>query len=161
MIAVIQTRPYVVSRLRLAYLAAEEYFRTFWFFVVAIPLGGLALLAFGDATIKAIGVFAILWPASIPARAIIISTKASRLFSSGVVMRAGDEEIEFLGTKPAKSGKPMRLAIPRHMIRGVVQRQGMLLLRTYRLTFVPIDPGAFEGDGDLQAFEASLAPQAE
>lgn len=162
MIAVIQTRPYVVSRLRLAYLAAEEYFRTFWFFVVAIPLGGIALLAFGDPTIKAIGVFALIWPASIPARAILISTKASRLFSNGVMMRAGEDEIEFLGTKPGKGGKPMRLAIPRTLIRGgLVRRQGMFLLRTYRLTFVPIDPEAFESEADQKAFEASLMHVAE
>lgn len=158
MIAVIQTNPYVVSRLRLAYIAAEEYFRTFWYFVLAIPLGGIALLAFGDPTIRAIGFFAIIWPFSIPARSILISTKASRLFSAGVVMRAGDEEIEFLGIKEGRKGKPMRLAIPRNMVRDTVTRQGMLLLRTYRLNFVPIDPESFATPEDRGAFEESLRP---
>jgi hypothetical protein len=155
--AVIQTKPYVVSRLRLAYIAAEEYFRTFWFFVIAIPIGGIALLVLADPTLRAIGLFAILWPMTIPARSIIISTKASRLFASGVVMRAGDEEIEFLGTKPGKNGKPLRMAIPRSIIRDTVYRQRMLLIRTYRLAFIPVDPEAFEDEAARVEFENALS----
>lgn len=155
---VIQTKPYVVSRLRLAYIAAEEYFRTFWYFVVPIPIGGIAMMALGQGILQVIGLFALLWPFSIPARSILISTKASRLFSSGVVMRAGDEEIEFLGTQPGKNGKPLRMAIPYGIVRDTVYRQGMLIMRTYRLAFVPIDPAAFDGDDQREAFEESLRP---
>jgi hypothetical protein len=156
---VIETRPYVVPRLRLAYIAVEEYVRTFWYFVIAVPLGGIALLFIPDRVVQAIGYLAILWPFSIPARAILITTKASRLFASGAYMRAGDEEIEFLGTIPGAKGKPMRMALPRHLIRDVVRRQGMLLVRTYRLTFAPVDPEAFPDDQSRQEFLASLNPK--
>jgi hypothetical protein len=163
-VSAIETRPYTVPRLRLAYLAVEEYVRTFWFFIVAVPLGGIVMLAVGDRTLQAIGFLAVLWPMSIPARAIMITTKASRLFATGAVMRAGDEEIEFLGTTPGPNGKPLRMALARDGIRDVVRRQGMLLLRTYRLTFAPVDPNAFPDEATQNAFEASFeraAPDAD
>ncbi|MGV3617088.1 MAG: hypothetical protein ACO1SV_17310 [Fimbriimonas sp.] len=152
----IETRPYVVSRLRLAYIAVEEYVRTFWYFVLAVPLGGVGLLFIDERTIQAVGFLAILWPLSIPTRALLITTKASRLFTSGAYMRAGDEEIEFLGTSPGAKGKPMRMALPRHMIRDVVRRQGMLLVRTYRLTFAPVDPEAFPDEASQTEFIEAL-----
>ena len=154
--SVIETQPYVVPRLRLAYIAAEEYVRSFWFFVLGIPLGGVALVAFGDRSMQVIGMFALLWPFSIPARAILITNKASRLFASGAWMRAGEEEIEFLGTKPGANGKPLRMAISRDLIRDVVTRQGMYLVRTYRLNFAPVDPSAFRDEPSRDAFIRSL-----
>lgn len=154
----LETKPYRVSRLRLAYLTAEEYLRTFWFFVAGAPLGGLLLLFSQDRTMQAIGFFGIVWPFSIPARAIMVSCKASRLFDSGVVLRVGPEELEFLGQKAGKSGKPLRMAIHRDMVRDVVTRQGMLLLRLYRQSIVPVDPESFASEDDRTQFLAEFTP---
>lgn len=154
----LETKPYRVSRVRLAYLTAEEYIRTFWFFVVGAPLGGLLLLFTPDRTMQAIGFFGIIWPFSLPARAILVSGKASRLFNTGVVLRVGPEELEFLGQTPGKSGKPMRMAIPIDMVRDVVKRQGMFLIRLYRQAIVPVDPASFASDADRERFLTKFTP---
>jgi hypothetical protein len=148
----IETRPYTIPHLRFAYLAAEEYVRTFWFFVVAVPLGGVVLLLTGERTLQAIGFFAVLWPMSIPARAILITRRASKLFSRGVVMRSGAEGVEFVAQAQGANGKRLRMAVPKGAIRGIVVRQGVLLLRTYRQQIAPIAPDAFANDADREAF---------
>lgn len=155
-VPVIQTAPYKISRLRLAYVAAEEYLRSFWFFAAAVPLGGLAFLLFGTGVLKIIGAFALMWPFSIPARAIMITSRAAKLFTTGVVMRLGEEEIEFLGTTPGAKGLPLRMAFPTGRIRDAVTRQGVLIVRTYRHDFAPVDPAAFATDADRKAFMRAI-----
>lgn len=146
------TNPYKVSRVRLAYVASEEYIRTFWYWMISIPIAGIAFLVSGIPTLQGIGVFALMWPFTIPGRALLISTKASRLFNSGVVMRVTENEIEFLGQTPGASGKPMRMAIARDMVRDVQVRQGVMILRTFRQAFAPIDPAAFGSDEEREQF---------
>lgn len=147
--------------MRLAYVAVEEYLRSYWYFVVAVPIAGIVGVFVGDRFMQAISFMALLWPISIPARAILTTSKASRLFATGVSMRSNGDEIEFLGDRPGPSGKPLRLAFPIASVRDVVHRQGYLLIRTYRLSFAPVDTTAFASDADREAFIESLQPYEE
>ena len=78
-----RTEPFRVPRLALAYLGVAQYLRTYWWFAAIIPGFGLGLLLFGPGVMKAMGLMALLWPLSLPARAIFATSKAGRLLQRG------------------------------------------------------------------------------
>lgn len=133
-------------------MGAKEYLRTFWWMVAVVPAFGVAALLFGNGILQAIGLMAILWPISIPARSVVSTAKASRLFSSGVRMVLFEDRIEFQGQTPGPNGKPLRMTLPLGNVRDVVRRGDWLLVRTMRLEFDPVSASAFESDTDREAF---------
>ena len=148
-----RTREYKVSRLQLAYLASEEYLRTFWWYVAVVPVFGIIALLIGNGMLQAVGLMAILWPISIPARALFSTTKASRLLDAGTWMAVRDGEILFHG--PDRRG----LKITVDSIRDSVIRQRHVLVRTRRLGFVPVPVDAFSIPGDVDAFRNWISEQ--
>lgn len=132
-------------------MASEEYVRSFWWFVVVVPLGGLVALITARGPLQVFGMLAVLWPFSIPARAVLFTTKASRLFTGGCHVEAGTGGITFIG-EYNKAQKRLRFHIAGDDIKSVVRRRELLLVRTYRPGIAPIKVDAFQSDADLQAF---------
>jgi hypothetical protein len=146
----LETASYRITRTEMARIASLEYLRSFWWVVIGIPLFGIFALIFGQGILQVIGVSALLWPFSIPARSVLATSKPSRLFAGGVRMRLYDDRMEFLGETPGKNGKPYRMTLPLDAIRDVVQRGDFLLIRTFRLGFLPIRLAAFRTAEDLK-----------
>ncbi len=117
------TDTFRIPRYVLARLAAEEYVRQFWWFVLIVPLFGAVAFVWGSGLLQAIGILGILWPVTIPARAILGGWKAGTFFSSGVRLSMDDEALYFAGS----NGKGMKLS--RSSVRKVVERHGFLIVR--------------------------------
>jgi hypothetical protein len=112
-----------IPRYLLARLAAEEYVRQFWWFVLVIPLFGALMMVLGTGLLRWIGYFALAWPITIPTRAVLGGWKAGTFFSSDVQLAADDENLYFAGP----NGKGMKLAMG--SVRKVIERHGFLILR--------------------------------
>ena len=118
-----RTEPFRIPRYILIRLAAEEYVRTFWWFVLITPLFGLLALFSGIAVLQVVGSFAVIWPLTIPARAALTGWKAGSFFEHPSSMELDDEDLVFHG----QNGKGMRLSTAR--IRKVLERNGFLIVK--------------------------------
>jgi hypothetical protein len=146
----IRTEEYQVSRSEMMLLAAREYVRIFWWYILITPIFGVLALIFGGGPLQLIGMIAILWPFSIPARAVISSSKASRLFSRGCHMEADDKEAIFYGVQA--NPKRLRFRLSYNDIRSVGRLQDLVVLRTRMLGAVPIRIGAFSSESQAESF---------
>lgn len=145
------TDTFRIPRYLLARLAAEEYVRQFWWFVLVVPLFGAVMMILGSGIMKLIGYFALAWPLTIPVRAVLGGWKAGGFFSSGVLLGMDEENLYFAGTK----GKGMKL--PLGSVRKAIQRNGFLILRFGIGQFVPI-PEAALGDREQELLERLTEP---
>ncbi len=146
---VYRTEPFRIPRYLLARLSAEQYVRSFWWFVLVVPLFGILALFSGSAIIQAIGIFAILWPITIPARAVLGGWKAGTFFSGGVSLEVSDRTLYFHGT----AGDGMKLSMD--AVRKAEVRHGFLLLSFGIGEFVAIPATALatNGEGLLRALK--------
>ena len=151
----IVTKVYRISRTELAWLASEEYLRSFWWFVASVPAFGIIAVIFGDGALRMIGAMAILWPFSIPARSVVSTAKSSRLFRGGCHVEADEHEITFLGEY--FDGKRLRFKVETFKIKEAKRKKGMILMRTRIPGFLPIREEAFESEEDIQNFIALIA----
>lgn len=151
-----KTRPFQIPRLRLAYLAAEEYVRLLWWIVIVPPAFGVVAFFFGSGLMQAAGLAGILWPISIPARGIVSTTKAGRLFTSGCFAELNEQCLTFYDSS-TKREKPLRWLIPLIQVRDVVERREFYLVRMRLLGFVPVPLDAFESDEDRAKFVRIIA----
>jgi hypothetical protein len=148
----IVTESYKITRIELARLASLEYLRSFWWFVIAVPLFGVVSMIFGDGPMKMIGMMAILWPFSIPARSVVSTGKSSRLFSQGCHVEADPENVVFIGDY--HGGKRLRYILKTWRIKEAKQVGELILLRTRIPGFLPIRADSFHSDADREAFLA-------
>lgn len=146
-----ETKTFRITRIEMARLASLEYLRMFWWMAIGIPLFGILALVFGQGLLQVIGMFALIWPFSIPARSVIATSKSSRLFSGGVRVRIFADRMDFLGETPGPNGLPYRMVLPYDEIRSVVRQGDFLLIRIIRLGFVPIRIDAFHTPQEMQA----------
>jgi hypothetical protein len=146
----ITSEKYRISRIVLARLTAEEYLRSFWWFALIVPVFGITCLLFGSGLLQVIGFMAILWPFSIPARAILSSSKASKLLARGTWVRFEDQTLYFC----ADEGTGLKLSL--NAVRDIVVRGDYLLIRMRRFGFVPILRTALP-EGSLSALQAAIA----
>jgi hypothetical protein len=151
----LKTRPFQVSRTRLAYLAGEEYLRTLWWFAGTVPVFGILMLIFGRGALQIIGLMGILWPISIPARGIVSTGKAGKLFSRGCFATLDEENLTFYDTSDRPT--PLRWKLPLSQVRDVVERRDFYLVRMRLLSFVPIPISAFECEEDQATFVRTIA----
>lgn len=143
----LRTRPYRISRASLAYLAAEEYVRRFWWVVGIVPAFGVGVLLLLDhPTARVMGMTALLWPVSIPARGVIAALRQGRRFDHEVFLEATPEMLRF--HRADGGGWKLRTAA----VRRVARFQGFLVLRLSGLGFVPVPLHAFESDADRTRF---------
>ncbi|CAN5467070.1 hypothetical protein BH11ARM1_BH11ARM1_11770 [soil metagenome] len=149
-----KTSPYSVSRTEMMLVASKEYWRGFWWYMLIVPVFGLCCLIFGNGLLQAVGMMAILWPFSIPARSVLTTNRANKLFSSGCVCELTESEIVFIGEKAEP--KRLRYRIALDDIKDVVDRDPWVLVRTRRLGFVPIRESAFSSDEEKAEFERRI-----
>jgi hypothetical protein len=146
----LKTRPFQIPRLRLAYLAGEEYLRTLWWIAATVPTFGIVMLIFGDRLMQVIGMMAILWPISIPARGIVSSGKAGSLFTRGCFAELDDQYLTFYDT--SNRPRPLRWRVSLEEVRDVVERRDFLVVRMRRMGFVAIPLSAFQSEDDRAEF---------
>ena len=139
---IFRTEDYRVSRMQMAYLSCEEYIRTFWWYVAIIPAFGLMAVIGGQGNLQVIGYMALVWPFSIPARAILTTTKSAALFAKGAWVGLTQEAILVHGA----DGKGLKLDYG--SVRDAVVRQQHILVRTKRLGFLPIPVSALRDPAD-------------
>ncbi len=151
----LKTRTFQIPRLRLAYLASEEYIRTLWWFAATVPSFGLLMVVLGHGLMQVIGFTAILWPLSLPARGILSSGKASSLFAQGCFAEIDDEFLTFYDTSDRPT--PLRWRLPLTNVRDVVERREYYLVRMRLLSFVAIPLSAFENEEDKANFVRIVA----
>ena len=151
----IVTKVYRISRTEFAWLASEEYLRSFWWFAASVPAFGLIAVIVGDGALRMIGAMAILWPFSIPARSVASTSKSSRLFTIGCHVEADENEITFIGEYANE--KRLRFRVETYKFKEAKRRKGMVLIRTRIPGFLPIREEAFESEDDIQAFIALIA----
>lgn len=108
---------------------------------------GLIAMIWGNGVIQIVGMFAFLWPFSIPARAVLTTTKASRLFTGGCQLSVYEDRLEFIGQTPLKDGRLLRMIIPMEQVRDVVERKEFYVIRTIRLSFVLVAKDAVPPSG--------------
>lgn len=143
----ITTASYRLGRYELMLLTALEYLRSFWWFVIITPIFGVVAIAFGSGLLQVIGMMAVLWPFSIPARAILSTNRSARLFTGGCHLVADEDKLIFLAD--ATEPKRLRMVLEPPAIRDAVERGRYLLVRTRRLGFAPILRSAFQGNDEL------------
>lgn len=147
----LRTRPYTVSRATIAWIAAEEYGRRFWWIVAIVPAFGVGtLLLIDHPTARVFGVMGVMWPFSIPARGVIATIKAGPRFQKEVFLEVLPELLRF--HKADGGGWKLRIAAVRH----VVRMRGYYVLRLSGLGFVPVPESAFVTAADAERFEQAL-----
>jgi hypothetical protein len=118
-----RTEPFRIPRYVLIRVAAEEYVRTYWWFVLITPVFGLLAIFSGVYLLQVIGIFAALWPLTIPARAALTGWKSGSFFEKPSSLELVDDELLFHG----ENGRGMKLSVP--SIRAVIERNGFLIVK--------------------------------
>lgn len=138
-------------------LTAREYIRSFWWFAISTPLFGIFAVIFGTGFLQVIGLMAIFWPFSIPARAVLTTSKSSKLFTEGCWVEVSVDRLAFFGDKAEP--KRLRMVVEPNAVRDLVDRGAFQLVRTRRLGFIPIRTAALEGKETefREVFEEMLA----
>jgi hypothetical protein len=144
----IETKTYQISRLQLAYWSSFEYVRRFWPGFIAFPISGLVLfftVAFPP--IKALGMLMILWPISIPARSILITTKASKRAMLPTKLIAEGNHVYFV-TEPAT----LNYRISVDTIRDVKTRVEYVVIELWKYRLVMVPYSAFSSPDEIKEF---------
>ncbi len=127
--------------------------RQFWWFAGVIPLFGIIAFAFGgQSLLRGIGLFAILWPLTIPARAALATDKVGKTLSTPTVLIAEGDSLYFQG----ENGQGFRLRLD--SVRQIVSRKGFYILRLRRMGFVPVPESALEEPKLRELFEHVATP---
>ena len=128
----LRTDEFRVTRLSLAYLAVAQYVRTYWWFVAIIPTFGLVTFLFGPGVMKAMGLMALLWPLSLPARAIFATSKTGKLLEKGAYASLEEGVLYLHGV----DGGGMKLSLA--SVRRIERRRGFFVLVLARGAFVAL-----------------------
>jgi len=149
----VRTESFRVSRLSLAYLGVAQYLRSFWWFVAIIPLFGLIATIVGSGILRGMGLFALLWPFSLPARAIVATSRTGKLLERGVWASFEDGVLYLHGEEG--QGSKLRLS----SVRRIDQRMGFLVLVLPRGAFLalPLHAISDEFTAGLKAEVASVS----
>ena len=144
----IETKQYRISRSQLAYWTAFEYIRRFWPAFISFPISGLILYFFLPvAQVQALAVLMMLWPFSIPARAILITGKAAKRALKPKKLICEGSHIYFLV-------EPHDLNYRFHIdsVRDVKARVEYVVIELWRQRLEYVPYAAFESPEDIQAF---------
>lgn len=141
------SQPYRLRRTEFIWGVAEAYLRTYWYFIVGVPIAGLMLLvAIPRREIELIAGLMILWPMSIPARAVLFSSKTWKRLSQETVARIGENEA-FI---EAGEFKPVR--VPYTWVRRVLKTATLYILQGPRgaSTFIRADAFSSEDRAEIE-----------
>ena len=133
----IESTEYRISRSQLVYWSANEYIRRFWPAFIAFPVSGLLLLVFMPTQVGiGLGTMMILWPLSIPARAILLTGRAAKRVLSPTRMVAEGEHVYFIVN-------PMDLnyRVNKKSVRDVIRRKEYVCIELwkFKMIFVPLN----------------------
>ncbi len=148
-----RTEPFRVSRLAFAYLGVARYLRSYWWFAAIIPAFGLVALAFGAGILRAMGLMALLWPLSLPARAIFATSKAGRLMERGAWASLEDNVLYL-------HGEDGGLRIGLEFVRRIERTRGFLVLVLAREDFVALPLSAL-GDDFIRRAEVAVSTKSD
>lgn len=140
------TNEYNVPRYTLVRIAALEYVRAFWWWIIVLPVFGLVAAVTATGILQVVGIIALLWPLTIPSRAFLVSSRAGRILVDGVWIGEENERLYFHPTK----GNGFSMSDV--SIRDIVDRGDYLVLRTKRMAFFPIPKTAVIGPESLSRF---------
>lgn len=125
------TRPFTLTRWEVALASAEEYLRSLWWILVPIPAFGFVAFLMGpNDLIKGLGAICLIWPLTLPLRAVTASARAGSVYGSSTVLAEDDE---WLYLKNAQ-GKGARLA--RSDVWQVRLARGIWRVKTRRLSLI-------------------------
>jgi len=142
-----RTKEFTIHRVLVARMAAEAYVRLFWWFIVPGPLFGVVMIAaFPDPIFKAIGALGCMWPATIPFRAYLITSKmARRLYSHPTTVIATDESLLFIG-------EHSKFKADYFSLRNAYVLHGMVVINTKKYALMLIPLSAFDEENSVQKF---------
>lgn len=134
----------------MAYLGVAQYLRSFWWFVAIIPLFGLIATIVGSGILRGMGIFALLWPFSLPARAIVATSRTGKLLERGA-WASFEDGLFFLHGEEGQGFK-LRLS----SVRRIDRRMGFLVLVIPRGAFLAI-PLRAASEEFIAGLEAEVA----
>lgn len=134
----------------MAYLGVAQYLRSFWWFVAIIPVFGLIATIFGSGILRGMGIFALLWPFSLPARAIVATSRTGKLLERGAWASFEDGFLFLHG----EEGQGFKLSLS--SVRRVDRRMGFLVLVIPRGAFLAI-PLRATSEEFIEGLEAEVA----
>lgn len=147
---------YRLTRSQVAYWGAREYIRRLWWAFVAIPLSGVLLLIFGSGLMRVIGVMAVVWPLTIPARSTLATRGVARRLTLPTTLLKDDEYLYF-ATEPRERSFRVKLS----EIRSATLRGDALVIEIRPLGFAFVPFGALGGKSEAALLAQSLAPSFE
>lgn len=148
------SEPYRLTRSQVALWGAREYVRRLWWAFVAIPLSGVLMLIFGQhILLQVIGMMAILWPVTIPARSILATRGVARRLTLPTRLLSDDEYL-YWATEPRERSYRAR----HDAVRSAVVRSDALVVEIgpLQLVFVPV--AALGGRREAELLADALVP---
>jgi hypothetical protein len=140
-----------VSRLQLARVTGLVYLRKAWWLILPFPIFGIWLLrSTEDRLLQYLAFVAIFWPFTIPARAVVVTSKASKRLLQETWAILDADALYLYG--PDGNGTK----VPLERITGVRRSLGLLVVELKHYVFVLVPLAAFESIEDLVAFEGRI-----
>lgn len=134
----IRSETYTIGRLELAYATTAAYVRTFWWALVGVPISGVLIIAILSVPImQYLGAVMVLWPITIPGRALLITDSHRRLYLRPTVCTLREDGV-YLDPEGAT---PTR--VPREWIHGVRRWRDVYLLFGAGTRLVVVKASAF------------------
>lgn len=130
----LQSQEFSVRWAFLARWTAREYFFRLWWWFAAIPISGVILLAVGrgeNQLMTGLGMFGVLWPFTIPARAGFITRKPSRFTAKPQILSIEGDHGYLI---PSDGSQGMRFQLSN--LRTVTERFDVVALEIQNLRFV-------------------------
>lgn len=132
-----QSQEFSVRWAFLARWTAREYFFRLWWWFAAIPVSGVILLVVSggqNQLMTGLGMFGVLWPFTIPARAGFITRKPSRFTAKPQILSIEGDHGYLI---PSDGSQGMRFQLSN--LRSVTERFDVLALEIqhFRFVFVP------------------------
>ncbi|MCW5943810.1 MAG: hypothetical protein KIS66_16380 [Fimbriimonadaceae bacterium] len=151
----IRTRPFTIGLIDYVRVATLQYYRTWWFAMAAYPVFGLvAWFAFPDqAGIRWVAAACVLWPATVPLRALLFALRAAKRFGVPTTPCVYEDFVAF----ETGEGKGFKLRFA-SVLRVEKDRFGFALLMP-RFTYAIVPFAAFETLEDRDRFEKHARDQ--
>lgn len=148
------SEPYRLTRGQVALWGAREYVRRLWWAFIAIPITGVLLLIFsGQLLMQVIGMMAILWPVTIPARSVLATRGVSRRLTLPTQLLRDDEAL-YWATEPPERSYRASLA----SVRSATVRSDAVVIEVGPLRFVFVPVHALGGRAEAERFAREIAP---
>ena len=146
----ILSQPYTLRRYDLALLAAWQYVRRAWWFLIATPIFGLlVLMTIDEPVLRYFAFVGILWPFTIPARGIVATMRPAKK----LIQETRFELAEDLALFHFGNGKGLKM--PLTAVRGSFRHMNYRVFELRRFQILPVPESAFSPE-DLVLFNEAL-----